>query len=244
MLLPELQSRLQSIYQVDPGHQVMDFLITDQQLAARLDDSMNARSNREKLLLAESDDGIDIALYLDAALLEHLAESDPLTTLGSDNLGEFLLALEGVSHFLYLTFNAGYDKSVKLVEMELQAEIDKYIVLTQLLLRQHDGAVPVNLHAMLFDAPTFDARLSARERERYADANAYAARYCLGLNRTFGSDLANHLASHLANYLASDSATDPAGGPEKGPGGPSLLAELRRFYRLPLNEKVSRIRMS
>ncbi|NNM01621.1 MAG: hypothetical protein HKO62_12785 [Gammaproteobacteria bacterium] len=216
MLLPELQSQLQSIYEVDPGHQVMDFLITDQQLAARLDDSMNARANREKLLLCESDDTIDIALYLDAGVLEHLEEYDPLTSLGSDNLHEFLLALEGVSHFLYLTFNAGFDKSVKLVELELQAEIDKYIVLTHLLLRQHEGAVPVDLHALLFDEPAFDARLSESERERYADANAYAARYCHGLNRTFGSDL----------Y------------------GRSLLTELRHFYRLPLNEKVSRIRMS
>ena len=35
---------------------------------------MNARANREKLLLCESGDAIDIALYLDAAVLEHLAE--------------------------------------------------------------------------------------------------------------------------------------------------------------------------
>ena len=41
----------------------------------------------------------------------------------------FCLALEGVSHFLYLIWNASFDRSVTLLEMELQAEIDKFVML-------------------------------------------------------------------------------------------------------------------
>ena len=97
-----------------------DYLITDETWRVR----WKRRSPTEKLLLSEEADELHLALYLDAGLLERLAERDPLEELGPGNLEDFCKVLEGLSHFNYLTWNAT-DRRVTMLELELQAEVDK-----------------------------------------------------------------------------------------------------------------------
>ncbi len=54
-------------------------------------------------------------------------KSSPLVRLNESNVADYWTALEGVSHFHYFAWNAGHDKPVTLLELELQAEIDKYV---------------------------------------------------------------------------------------------------------------------
>ena len=82
-------------------------------------------------------------------------------------------------------WNAARDKAVSLFELELQAEVDKFVT-TGLLLRAQIGREPDGLHAWLFDSPTLAAELEEHERDRYRRANRYAARYCQRL--TLGRD--------------------------------------------------------
>ena len=77
-----------------------------------------------------------MSLYVEPGVLERLAQSDPLEKLDADNLEDFWTAFEGVSHFTYYAWNAQLEKPVTLLEMELQAEVDKYVATTLLLLRQ------------------------------------------------------------------------------------------------------------
>jgi hypothetical protein len=214
--ISHLQRQLESLYEVPLGYDVADFLITDQALARRLDTSDNARETPEKLLVSQDDESLDIALYLDQQVVDRLHTHDPLIRLHDDNLESFLLALEGVSHFVYLTWNASRRKEVTLLELELQAEIDKFVFSALLLRAQRETRLSPRLHARLFDGTAFDEALSDEERERYQDANHYAGRYCRQLERRFGSDYA----------------------------GRAPLAELRHFYRLPQGDKLRRIERS
>jgi hypothetical protein len=183
MLLRKLEQMLHELYALEVGYAVSDFLITDPKLARSLD--AGGRDVDEKLLIAEADGEADVALYLERELLDRLDRHDPLTRLDGDNLADFWAALEGVSHFTYYAWNAGRDKAVSLFELELQAEVDKFVT-TGLLLREQTGREPGGLHGWLFDSPTLDAELKEHERERYRRANRYAARYCQRL--TLGRD--------------------------------------------------------
>ena len=116
-----------------------------------------------------------------------------------------------MSHFTYYAWNAVRDKSVSLFELELQAEVDKFVT-TGMLLREQNGREPDGLHAWLFDSPRLAAELDAPERERYRLANRYAARYC------------RRLLPALAD--SDDSAAQ---------------RELRRFYRLSQTSKLAHI---
>jgi hypothetical protein len=179
MLLRKLEAMLHELYALEVGYAVSDFLITDAALARCLD--AGGRNVDEKLLIAEADGEADVALYLERELLERLDRHDPLTHLDRENLADFWSALEGVSHFTYYAWNAARDKSVSLFELELQAEVDKFVT-TAKLLREQRGREPSGLHAWLFDSPTLAAELDDEERERYRRANRYAAKYCSRLS--------------------------------------------------------------
>jgi hypothetical protein len=209
MLLRKLETMLHELYALEIGYAVSDFLITDAAIAGSFD--AGGRTVDEKLLIAEANGEADVALYLEQGLLDRLAERDPLTRLDGDNLGDFWAALEGVSHFTYYAWNAARDKSVSLFELELQAEVDKFVT-TQRLLREQNGREPAGLHGWLFDSPTLAAELDDEERERYQRANRYAARYC------------RRLSPALA---AADAA--------------AVQRELRHFYRLSQASKVAHI---
>ena len=157
MRLGGLQDLLSEFYALDLEYEVDDFVTTDEKLARALDGG--GRELDEKLLIAENDGEAEVSLYLEERLLERLERSDPLTRLDSDNLEDFLTAFEGVSHFTYYAWNAQLEKPVTLLEMELQAEVDKYVATTLLLLRQGQRHPP-GLHHLAVRAAA--ARRPAR----------------------------------------------------------------------------------
>ena len=105
----------------------MDFLITDALLAEALDEATDQARNSERLLVLESDDQLDISLFIDESVLHALREQDPYTCLDRDNLEPFMIALEGVSHFNYVVWNAERRRQITQLELELQAEVDKFV---------------------------------------------------------------------------------------------------------------------
>jgi hypothetical protein len=206
MLLSRLQTLIGGIYDVSIAHDVYDFLVTDR---ARLPAAARGGSAEEELIVAEpSGKGEELAmsLYLDPDLLERLAREDPLVRLHEGNVADWWTALEGVSHFLYLAWNAGHDRPVSLLELEMQAEVDKYVASLWLLRAQCPQHFPSELRTLLFERTHIDARASARAG-MYREASRYAGRFCARLERTLAR------ARPRAGELA-------------------VLAELRRFYRL------------
>lgn len=210
MRLNALQKLLERIYRVEVSLDVEDFLITDPELARQLDTSINPRESKEKLLVSQQGDHLDLALFLDASVMARLSEDDPLVSLHSENFVDFLLAVEGVSHFLYLIWNAGIERGVTLLELEMQAEVDKFVTATSLWKRQGRNLVSSELRYCLFEAPAYDAALDRVQRQRYEDANRYAGKYCLQLEN---------------RYLKQARAGE-------------MMEELRRFYRLTQGEKI------
>ena len=130
------------------------------------------------------------------------------------NLADYLTVAEGVSHFVYLAWNAGFDKPVTLLELELQAEIDKY-VLGAWLLREQGGRFPRELHHALFERTRVDPQAAAERAGMYRTASAYAARFC--------------------RRVAAGLARETRGATRE------LLAELRRFYRWSNARKLHHI---
>jgi hypothetical protein len=211
-MLQALQRLLAGIYDVPLTHDVAEFLLTDRE---RLPESVQASGADEQVLIAEDGDTLWLSLYLEPALLQRLASSNPFEALHTDNIADYWTALEGVSHFVYLVWNASHDRPVTLLELELQAEIDKYVGSLWLLRAQNPGRFPAELHPLLFDCTRVDGVLAGDRVAVYRRANSYAARYCRRLARTL---------------RPSGSTADAA-----------AIAELRRFYRLNRERKIRHI---
>jgi hypothetical protein len=211
-LLQELQALLADLYDAPVEQRVHDFLITDAACAAALQDGAARPPTDEQLLIAETDDGLELGLYLDAELLERLGSRCPLRALDEHNLGDYCAALEGVSHFHYVAWSTGRERGVSLLELELQAEVDKYASALSLLLAQREGRFPRELFGRMFERWSLLPHLGAEERRRYLEAHRCAARYCRILEE---------------RYLRRRQARPSA-----------LLAELRSFYRLGRHAKL------
>ena len=219
MLLSRLQELIGDIYDVRVAHNVYDFLVTDR---AALPPGARGGTAEEELLVAASADGSEVALslYLDPQLLRRLSQADPLTYLHGGNVGDCLTALEGVSHFLYLAWNAGHDKPVSLLELEMQAEVDKYLASHLLLRRQSPGHFPRELWHVMFQRMRPDPALGRARAQLYREASHYAQRFCRRLERAL-----ERTRKDLGTMTA----------------GRELLAEVRRFYRLSHARKRAHI---
>jgi hypothetical protein len=182
MLLSRLQELIGGIYDVRVAYDVYDFLVTDRR---RLPPACSGGVADEELLVAQSADGseVSLSLYLDPALLERLATADPLVELHGGNVADWWTALEGVSHFLYLAWSAGHDRPVSLLELEMQAEVDKYVVSYWLLRRQFPQRFPAELRRMLFERTRIDPRLTHARAGLYREASRYAEKFCRRLEQ-------------------------------------------------------------
>jgi hypothetical protein len=211
-LLRSFQRLLSAIYDVPVQADIADFIVTDRrQLPAK----HRHTPTDEQVLVALHGDTLEISVYLDAGMLERLARANPLQRLHGDNVADYWTALEGVSHFLYLAWNAGHDRPVTLLELELQAEIDKYVTSLWLLKRQQPQRFPVELHHLLFERSRIEPSLARERIAMYATANYAASRFC------------RRLAQRLDSSLSSVRLES--------------LAELRRFYRLNHQRKFRHI---
>jgi hypothetical protein len=186
VVLRGLQTLLGRVYDVELPYDVYDFLVTDRRAVGPATSDSRARS--EALLWEEMTDGAGagVALYVDPGVLSRLEAADPHRALTESNLADYCTALEGVSHFVYSTWGLERDMPVSLLELETQAEVDKYAVTVFLLAGQQEGqGYPAQVHARLFDRVSFDVRLTPDQHERYRTAHALAARYCRRLERRF-----------------------------------------------------------
>jgi hypothetical protein len=183
MLLRKLQELLGRIYDIRVEHDIGDFLITDPQSVGRR--AAIGRDAEETLFVSQEGGNVRISLYVDRRVLERLDSADPLHALHAGNLADYWTALEGVSHFQYLAWNAALHRPVSIHELEVQAEVDKYAATLFVLGAQHAGRFPARLHHWLFERARVDSSLPRPRRELYLSANRYAARFCQALERRF-----------------------------------------------------------
>src|ERR1700738_4542427 len=177
MILKQLQDLIGDIYDVSISHDVYDFLVTDRDhLPAAV---RTHRPTDEELIVAQPEEGgsgeIAMSLYLDPELLERLDRADPMERLHDGNVADYWTALEGVSHFLYLAWNAGHDRPVSLLELEMQAEVDKYVASYWLMREQLPGRFPAELLSLLFERTRIDSRLARGGEDLYRGRPRFSA---------------------------------------------------------------------
>ena len=203
-ILSRLQRGLEVLYRVETNLHVDAFVIDDEQRRR----SGVARAPREQLLVREENGEMGMGLFVDASALANLERNDPGQRLDDVNFADFCVALEGVSHFVYLALCAAGHRRVSALELELQAEVDKFVCCLLL-----QGGAARDLRRRLYADVRFLDDLDADERDRYRTANAEAARYAEALDRRF---------------VREDRVVE-------------LLVEVRRFYRMSLDDKRGHI---
>lgn len=205
-----IQGELEAIYGVEAPC-VHEFLVGGE--AARA--AGRAPEAPEELLVLEEADGVALGLYLDEHVMAAAERTDPhdrrprLTA--RDALAKMACAAEGVSHFVYLATRAAAGRPVSLLELEVQAEVDKFALLLLHLWRRGLRRMSPALRRRLFERVRYHAHLEADALHRYHEANRLGGGYARWLEGRYVED------------------ADIEG----------LLRELRATYRLGGGEKIA-----
>jgi hypothetical protein len=150
-----VQRALERLYRIDPLADVRDFI------------AMAEEGEREKLFVRQAEEGI----FEIEVRLPHVEERASLDTMCQ--------VIEGVSHFVYLADRARIDRPTTQLELELQAEVDKYVVLTASM-QAPDAKKSSDLRARLYEDISF-----TNDCERYRIANSSAHRFVRTLERMY-----------------------------------------------------------
>lgn len=203
-VLGALQDDLEAIYGVTAPLAVGDVAL-DREVWRRLSSS----GVSEELVVVEADDSLEIGLFVDDAVVHEL--SRPHRGWTHNRLSAHCQAVEGVSHFLYVSHRAQQNRPVSHLELELQAEIDKFVTVVLALWRAGRKEAAGELRHRLFESVSFHEHLDSQQRETYQKANGLAHLYCRFLEN---------------RYVMRNSIE-------------GLFGDLRRMYRLGAAEKLS-----
>ena len=173
-MLSAIQSHLEAIYRIQ-SPDIRRFLVDRDQLRAIAGDAL--RDSSEWVLARASADGVDLAVYVDAAHLRRLECAGSLAEAARSEFDAFCAATEGVSHFLMLVERARRGEPVTLLELEAQAEVDKFVSA-----RLHHPMRSGELWTRLFRSARLLEGLDGRETARYQEAARLAAGFCSSLD--------------------------------------------------------------
>lgn len=160
-----VQTALERLYRIDDGTPVDAFVMAAEE------------NEREALLVREHEDGLEIALRVPA-----------MRDAEEHNLDSLCQIIEGVSHFVMLAERARTERATSHLELEMQAEVDKYVVLVAASASREgtfDLAKSMSLRERLYDAVTFVHSEASEIGMRYRTANRAAARFVRRIEREY-----------------------------------------------------------
>ncbi|MBI3599403.1 MAG: hypothetical protein HY097_02020 [Nitrospinae bacterium] len=216
-MLSHIQKIIEKIYGVETFINVEDYVIEEPlSCSTRREPRLKIKSPSSKgcLFISQNGDDLEIALYLDKETISNLSGHNVLQDFHRKDISDFFLATEEVSHFIYAVWSAIHRRQITILEMELQAEVDKYITAIFYSGSINKGKIPAkDIKRCLFEDSILQPDLQSEEKERYKSASRLAMNYC------------HHLES---NYLKKNDIS-------------SMMRDIRHFYRLGQNGKISRI---
>ncbi|MBI5514139.1 MAG: hypothetical protein HY909_10250 [Deltaproteobacteria bacterium] len=210
--LGPLQHTLSNLYALDVPHPVDAFVHP-------MDPSDPELHRGEVLLVGTDEDELQLALLLAPEVFEALSRP-PENDAPEGSMPRFrawCLALEGVSHFVFLAWAADQRRKVRELELELQADVDKYLVAVMQRCPGRSPSEALRLSAgvrrALFERVAFTDHPGTEKGQRYRLAHRVASRYARALERRF---------VRVGRF-------EP------------LLREVRAFYRADLPNKIDRV---
>lgn len=156
-LAGRVQRGLENLYRLDRVADVDAFLT-------------HAEGEREALFVRQTDDGLELRLRI--------------PRLDGGSFDPICQIIEGVSHFVYLADRAARERETTQLELELQAEVDKYVVLAASIDGFDEGRSR-SLRERLYASVSYAHAANTEAGERYRLANERARRYTGRLEREF-----------------------------------------------------------
>ena len=191
-LIKELQKKIEKTYALDTGiTNIEQYIIGDkgyEEFYAKeeIRTVVNSHSGA-RVLLRDAGDTLKVSIYYPDSLIRELEDNDPRLGIHDENIDLCASFIEELDHFLFIAQNYKSNRPFSLLELELQANVTKYLVLKyfialqsrSLKLRKFDREY---IRHHLFYKRQFDVE-DTTERKRYEDAGKFGMMYTEQIDR-------------------------------------------------------------
>ena len=164
-LARDMQTALERLYHLDE--------------LADVDDFVQSADDREAVCVRTHEDGsIELCVFLPRLGARELDLDD------TEDLDSFSQIIEGVSHYVYISERARVSREATQLELEVQAEVDKYILIAACA-SEFGVEHSVALRERLFECVRYTHGPESERGERYRVANEVARRFTHRLERQY-----------------------------------------------------------
>ena len=191
-LIKELQKKIEKTYALDTGiTNIEQYIIGDkgyEEFYAKeeIRTVVNSHSGA-KVLLRNAGDTLKVSIYYPDALIRELEDNDPRLGIHDENIDLCASFVEELDHFLFIAQNYKSNRPFSLLELELQANVTKYLVLKYFIALQSRSLKLSKfdreyIRHHLFYKRQFDVE-DTTERKRYEDAGKFGMMYTEQIDR-------------------------------------------------------------
>ena len=186
-LIKDLQKKIEKTYALETGiTNIEQYIIGDIgykrfYMGKEINTVINSQSSKARVLIREGGDTLKATIYYPDNLIQILEDNDPRAGIHDDNVDACASFVEELDHFLFIAQNFKWNKPFSMLELELQANITKYLVLKHFIALQTRSRKLSQFYKEyikyhLFYKREYDIE-NASERARYEDTKIFATIY-------------------------------------------------------------------
>jgi len=169
-ILLQVDSRLKKINGIQHSWQVEDFVMPTE--------------TENTLLISERGEDADLAICLQKDLLDELSGLSFPNDFSLKVFPRVSLLVEELSHFHFYCVNATHQRKISALEMEVQAEVDKFSFALDCLEEMNLRNLEDDVFGILFNQLQLGPWVKSEERSRYQEAHQIARAFCRKLLRS------------------------------------------------------------
>jgi len=185
-LIKELQRKIEKTYALDTGiTNIEHYIIGDKgykEFYSKEEIRTVVKSHSgAKVLIRDTEHTLKASIYYPDKLIRELEDNDPRLGLHDDNIDLCASFVEELDHFLFIAQNYKQNRPFSLLELELQANVTKYLVLKYFIALQNKSIKLSKfdkeyIRYHLFYKRKYDIE-DGIERKRYEDAVTFGMIY-------------------------------------------------------------------
>ena len=185
-LIKELQRKIEKTYALNTGiTNIEQYIIGDKgyeefYAKEKIRTVVNSHSGA-KVLIRDAGETLKVSIYYPDELIRELESNDPRLGLHDGNIDLCASFVEELDHFLFIAQNYKQNRPFSLLELELQANVTKYLVLKYFIALQNKSIKLSKfdkeyIRYHLFYKRKYDIE-DTSERKRYEDAGKFGMMY-------------------------------------------------------------------
>jgi hypothetical protein len=162
-----LQKKIEKIYRLHSCPEALQYMISPKQFR-----KLSKFSDNPQVIYVDEGQDATMGIYLGPSLFRQIKKKSKIFS-----FQDFCVMAEEISHFIYLIWSKSNEKKINLLDLEVQAEIDKFILASEFFGSKEE------IFEKMFEKFNMRKNLQPEEEERYFTANRLGKKFAIEMLR-------------------------------------------------------------